>query len=315
MEKRVDASLPFFLTKKVYTTELAMKKILLFLVIFLFALHTIPSVASAHLAGQAPYFKIDGVYSNLYPVAVTTLSDIVMPQDLAVDTYLVNAPIKFDIEKDQLPFPKEIVDTMQFSWDFGDGEKGSGLTNSHTYTKIGSYILVIYAEYTDATGKKYPTQLLQSVLFHVVPSKDYKLPQAMIAVNGEKITDPLTDTKSFTPNKPITFSGADSSGGDSEIITYEWDLSDGTTTKTKEITHAYNPDRNYVFPFLRVTTEDGFISDTYAELGNIVMINNSEAGEDTNTALPLTPLQIGGILVGINILIITTAVFLLKKKK
>src|SRR4051812_41879426 len=83
-----------------------------------------PITAFAHTAGQVPYFKVNGVFSNLYPVPTTSLSDFQLPQDDSPDTYLVNQSIDFELDLSRLPIPPEVVKETVFSWDFGDGEKG-----------------------------------------------------------------------------------------------------------------------------------------------------------------------------------------------
>src|SRR5579884_4292014 len=134
---------------------------------------------SAHLAGQPPFFVINDKYSNLYPVPLTSLSDFPLPQDLAPATYLVNTDLdmKFDITK--LPAPPDVVKKTQFFWDFGDGDKGTGLEMHHTYKKPGSYILTVNA----FDGTTPAPQLLESVLINVLPNWNYKLPQAVIRIN------------------------------------------------------------------------------------------------------------------------------------
>lgn len=142
-----------------------MRKLLVLLFIFLVLLT--PKHAFAHLPGQTPYFKINGKYSSLYPVLTSSLNNFALPQDIGPQTYLINKPIVFEIDTNKLPVPKEILDQTTFTWDFGDGSHGQGLTNTHTYRKMGSYTLSIEAKTPDMPS----SQLIQSVMFHVLPDK------------------------------------------------------------------------------------------------------------------------------------------------
>src|SRR5437868_5068562 len=103
-----------------------MKKLLLVFFITAFLLFKPPS-ASAHLIGQASFFKMNGKYTNLYPVQTTSISSFILPQDTSPDNYLVNTPIKLEMDTSKLQIPQEIIDKTKFDWDFGDGTRGKSL--------------------------------------------------------------------------------------------------------------------------------------------------------------------------------------------
>ncbi|MEX2027902.1 MAG: PKD domain-containing protein [Candidatus Curtissbacteria bacterium] len=226
----------------------------------------LPAGVFAHLAGQPPFFKVNGVYSGLYPVPTTSIADFPLPQDLGPDNYLVGKPIDFEIDTNQLPVPSDIVQKTTFSWDFGDGGEGSGLKNSHTYTKPGSYRLTIHAEYEQVSGN----QLFQSVLLNVLPSPDYQLPKAKISVNGKTSRDPLVDILRFPYGTELTFDASGSSAPSSKIVEYFWDFGDSQTSGEAKTTHTYSKDlpQQQVFPVLRIKDENGFIADSFVEIDN-----------------------------------------------
>ena len=124
---------------------------------------------SAHLAGQPPFFKVNGKFSDLYRVPTTSLPTFNLPQDGFSEPFLINESINFEIDKTLLPVPPDIADQTEFTWDFGDGSSGTGLKNTHQYKKMGSFILVISAKYK---GDAAPPQLLQSLLLNIVPDKN-----------------------------------------------------------------------------------------------------------------------------------------------
>lgn len=239
-----------------------MSYVIVILVIFLKVF--LPGAAFAHMAGQPPFFKVNGVYSALYPVPTTSIADFPLPQDLGPENYLVGKPIDFEIDTNQLPVPSDIVQKTAFSWDFGDGGSGSGFKNSHIYTKQGSYILTIHAQYDQVSGKA----LFQSVLLNVLPSSDYQLPQANILVNGKTSNDPLVDVLKFPYGSQLTFDAGGTSAASSKIVSYFWDFGDGQSANEIKVIHTYLKDlpQQQVFPVLRVKDENGFIADSFLEI-------------------------------------------------
>jgi len=251
-----------------------MKKFLLFFV-FLWFVFTTP--ASAHLFGQPPYFTVNGKYSALYPVQSNAIfSDLPIPQDLAVDTYLINQPIQFAMDVPQLEkvVPPDIVKITTFTWDFGDGTKGKGLENNHTYKKMGTYILSIDAAYTDENGNRVPPQVIQSVMLHALPNKDYTLPQAIITVNGKQINDMPSNPHDVNFSQNIVLDGFGSKAGSAKIVSYFWDFDNNESAKTATANVHYATNRQLASPTLRVKDANGFINDAYVLLKHNPKINN-----------------------------------------
>lgn len=234
-----------------------------YLIVAILWLTILPHSVSAHLAGQPPFFKVNGEYSILYPVPLTSLDNFELPQDLATKTYLVNRRIEFELDANFLPATKEVIDKTTFSWDFGDNTKGTGLKNTHIYKKPGSYIMKIYAQYvTDPQP-----QLLQSTMIHVVPTANYQLPKAIIKINGAESKEALTDILKADFNQVVNFD-ATSSISNSEIVSYTWDFGDQVSDNKPNTTHQYDTSLKITFPVLRIKDANGFIADTFVELEN-----------------------------------------------
>ena len=248
-----------------------MKK-LIFILVFFFLIHP---MTYAHLIGQAPFFEVNGKYSNFYSVPTTSLMDFPLAQDQGPDNYLINQPIEFKLDTSKLPVPPEIIRISKFTWDFGDGKKGIGLTNTHTYKKIGSYLLSIYVN--DGTTPE--PQLLESVELNVLPSIGYKLPKAVISLNG--FTKPNAPNNEFhlPMHQVISYDASRSLAGSSPIKSYFWDLGDSNSSAETQLTHTFPQDMRLAFIVLRVTDTNGFIADTYTSVRN-----------DNGIALP-TPQQ------------------------
>lgn len=237
--------------------------LLIGLILFLFPLPLVQPSASAHLFGQPPFFKVNGKYANLYPVPLTSLYDFDLPQDLPPDNYLINKPISFELDKTRLPAPAEVIAKTRFVWDFGDQSRGEGLTNTHAYSRIGSYILKIYAD--DSTTPK--PQLLESVLMNILPDPSYQLPKARILINGRESKDPLTDIISANLKDRFSLDGSKSTTGN-RITSYFWDFGDQQSAQGPRQTHSYSPSLSQVFVILRIKDQNGFIADNYVEIQN-----------------------------------------------
>lgn len=281
-----------------------MKKVLRLFIAITLLLFSLPSQAGAHLAGQPPFFLMNGKYSGFYPVYSTSLSNFPLPQDMAPETYVVHQPITSEIDTRVLPFPPDVVAQTSFSWNFGDGITASGLKNTHAYTKPGSYLLTIHADYKGYSDPN-TKPLLQAVLLNVVPTKAYKLPQAHISVNGQVVHDPQNDTFSIPTGNKITLTADKSITGSVPIVSYFWDLGDGRKSTQKTVSVSYQDTQAYVFPMLRVKDKNGFISDTY------VQIENTQAKPKTSFFFshPLLVLGLGNaVVLGIIVW------FVLKKK-
>ena len=252
------------------------------------------SPVSAHLVGQPPFFKVNGEYSVFYPVqSYSAFGDTMPPQDIASGLYGVNEPVSFELEKSQLEtiIPVEVVAKTKFLWDFGDGTKGTGFTNTHTYSKPGSYILTIHAD-TSAFEKGVTPQLLQSVFFNIRANKSDTTPNAIILVNGEQVTkDPKTnitdDVFDVDQTKPVVFD-ASTSLTPSKVVSYTWDFGDGKTGKGVKVEHTYTEKFDYLTPSLKIVDEKGFISETSVGLkvGDGISNSHQQKGNQIQDSSP-----------------------------
>ncbi len=238
-----------------------------FIICYLLSLWFLPRNIYAHVAGQPPFFLINGIYSGFYPVFVTSLPNFILPQDSAPENYLINQSLNFQIDSAMLPFPQDVIDKTTFSWDFGDGTKAEGLTTNHSYTKIGSFLLTItanYHGYSDPNTKP----LLQAVLINIVPNKEYKLPKAVIKVNQEVVKNPNSPIE--IADDAVIFDATPSIKGSANIVSYFWDIGDKESSTQPLFQHTFSDStRNYIFPMLRVKDANGFINDTYVELDKL----------------------------------------------
>lgn len=282
-----------------------MKKFIFLLLSLIFLLLPLPVFADG--AGLPTYFMINGKLSHPNPLQLfgITASTFLIPEDYTPQNYLVNEPISFKIDTQLLGAvisPSELANTT-FSWQFGDGTTAEGLANSHTYTHIGTYILIltinIYSQYTQI-----PTQFIDSFLLNVIPSSNYHdLPQAVMKVDGQTITGAGDDTLHLNLSKPLQFDASKSKGS---IIEYLWDFGDGETGTKAVMTHQYTG-AGFETLVLRVKDKNGFTSDTFVGLQNDPQATNAISASNNTW---LFGLSIQTAVIGVIILLLL-ALFIL----
>lgn len=261
-------------------------KYLVSLIVFLALVF--PEMSSGHMIGQPPYLKINGAFTEYYPVPTASLPDFYLPQDIAASSYLVNEVIEFGLDQAALPIPLEVLARSRFYWEFGDGGKAEGMKVNYSYKKPGTYFSELKVDSGSGFG---PPQVLQSTAINILPNKDYKLPKAIIEVNGQQSKDPLLDLIDVNFSEKQNFSAGKSEAGTSEIIKYEWDLGDGTLAEGDKLVYGYGENPYTVFPVLRIKTEDGFISDAFVQIKDETTFNSG----DSNNAYSRSLWVLGGI--------------------
>ncbi len=122
-----------------------------------------------------------------------------------------------------------------YTWGFGDGATGSGMTITHNYTTQGDYLVVLNV--TDSQG--------------------------LWDTETKSITVETTVTASFTytPAEPtvdesVTFDASASITEEGTIDSYVWDFGDGSTATGVVANHAYTTAGNYTV-WLNVTDSEG----------------------------------------------------------
>lgn len=112
-------------------------------------------------------------------------------------------------------------DTITYSWDFGDGNTGSGVKPTHIYTAGGIYTVTLVVN----DGK--------------VNSNPSTTTAEITEVNDPPVADAGSDQAALV-GTTVTFDGSSSYDPDGSIITYDWDFGDGTTGSGITAAHAYS---------------------------------------------------------------------------
>ncbi|MFN7118576.1 MAG: PKD domain-containing protein, partial [Saprospiraceae bacterium] len=109
---------------------------------------------------------------------------------------------------------------VSYSWDFGDGSAGSGVTTSHTYNTVGDFTVVLTV--TDNLGAT------DTATVKITASAN-PAPVAIITADQTSGLAPLT----------VNFD-AGTSTDDGSIVSYSWDFGDGSVGSGVTTSHTYN---------------------------------------------------------------------------
>lgn len=278
-----------------------MYKILIAAVLSIICIFTFSSSASAHSRGF-PILTINGLLTKVYPIQSSSIEPYLgEDSDIAAESYFINQNLEFDFEASRsaqmmevLGWEEEKLEKVTYIWNFGDGTgdiKTNSPKNTHAYTKMGSYIMQILADYSQLGMGDSQPQLIQTTLIHILPNKDYKLPEPVIKINDQILTKnnlilgnspPATSSGSefdrlraretsdlaLDFNKRLSFDASPSKAESSKIIQYQWDLGQGDVSKNKTASIKYKLPQYFVTAVLRVKDENGFISEAAVDLRN-----------------------------------------------
>jgi len=126
---------------------------------------------------------------------------------------------------------------VKYFWNFGDGTNATGVTTTHSYSKIGNYTVTLTI--TDDDGATDTANATKFVSENVPP----------VASFTENATTVLTGVV-------IHFDASASYDPDGSIVKYFWDFGDGTNGTGVTIEHSYADDGTYTVT-LTVTDNKG----------------------------------------------------------
>jgi PKD repeat protein len=128
---------------------------------------------------------------------------------------------------------------VSYTWNFGDGMPGSGVTAQHAYAAVGTYTVRLTV--TDNNGATGTTT--QQVVISTQPNQP---PTAAFNANPS----------ATTVGSAILFNGSASSDPDGWIVSYAWQYGDVATGSGATVQHAYATAGTYTVR-LTVTDNDG----------------------------------------------------------
>ena len=122
---------------------------------------------------------------------------------------------------------------VSFLWNFGDGALGSGQSAEHTYQFGGSYLVTL----TVADAYERSVSFASSVTVDPIPAISASF---TVSPSEPRIGEPV-------------FFNASSSTSPVLIVTFDWDLGDGTTRSGVNVSHTYSVAGTYT---VRLTVTD-----------------------------------------------------------
>ena len=138
-------------------------------------------------------------------------------------------------------------DPLTYSWDFGDGNSGTGVSPSHTYATGGTYTVILTVDDGNGdTGSDTTTAVIANA-------------------NNAPVAN-VGGPYSGTADQVVSFNGSGSSDPDSDPLTYSWDFGDGNSGTGVSPSHTYATGGTFT---VILTVDDG----------------NGDTGSDTTTAV------------------------------
>ncbi|RRQ48857.1 PKD domain-containing protein [Maribacter algicola] len=173
-----------------------------------------------------------------------------------------NAPLEVSFNSDQSTDDGTIE---SFEWDFGDGGTSTEANPVYTFNTAGTFTVTLTV--TDDQG------LMDNDTLEIVVTSLNAPPTAV--ANSNVTTGPAPLQVNFTGDQSID---------DDAVVSYRWDLGDGTILNEANVTHIYNTPGVYL-AVLRVTDAEGLedtdsITITVAETGQApIAIATSDVSE------------------------------------
>ena len=180
---------------------------------------------------------------------------------------------------------------ISYSWDFGDGNTATGVEAEHAYQNSGTYTVTLTV--TDNDGATDTVNAAKIILS--------KAPVPPVALFTENATVAKTD-------ETIHFDASDSYDPDGTIVSYEWNLGDGTTGTGVETDHAYSEVGDFMVT-LTLTDNDGATDLT----ADIITVEDSGIDTEIESAVPLFILSV--IILGMTALTATILYGLFIRRK
>ena len=171
----------------------------------------------------------------------TIVIPIGAPNDLPIANFTFNpttgeAPLQVNFNASASMDPDGTIEN--YAWDFGDGNNGTGITPTHTYTQGGTYTISLAV--TDNRGET------GTFSRQIVVAPGNQSPVARYTAT------PITGEAPLT----VAFNGNTSTDPDGTIQSYAWNFGDGTNGTGITASHTYTAPGIYVSS-LTVTDNDG----------------------------------------------------------
>ena len=125
-------------------------------------------------------------------------------------------------------------DALTYSWNFGDGNTGTGVSPTHTYADDNTYTVTL----TCTNGGLTDVGTTTATISNVAPTAN------------------AGSDQSGNEGQTLSFSGSATDPGSNDVLTYSWNFGDGQTGSGQNVTHAF-PDNDTYTVTLTVNDDDG----------------------------------------------------------
>ena len=155
-------------------------------------------------------------------------------------------------------------DVASYSWNFGDGESGTGAVVEHSYFRSGVYQATLAID----DGRGVSNSLVETTV--------------TIIINYPPTADAGKDQR-VLPKTAVKFDGSGSKDIDGKIVLYSWDFGDGNNGSGAKPTHSYQ--QAGLYDVKLTVTDDSETSCSTGEGSCQVRVNAlpvASAGPDVN---------------------------------
>ncbi len=164
----------------------------------------------------------------------------------------INAAFSASPDSGEAPLIVHFSDTSSgnpttWSWDFGDGESGSGATPVHTYQNAGSYIVTLTVSNGDSTDTADVTITVTDANPVIVTNIESVKPTEMPTMATMATIDPISASFSASPDSgeaPLTVYFSDTSSGNP--TSWSWNFGDGESGSGATSSHTYQNAGSYI---------------------------------------------------------------------
>jgi PKD repeat protein/KaiC/GvpD/RAD55 family RecA-like ATPase len=216
-----------------------------------FRYYTNQSMAQNYIEFNLTSPYVPGIYNLTVTSAITSLGGMTTTENQYIYVVVKTPPIASFTSSPRTPLTGENVTfnatasydldgrIMDYFWDFGDGNNGTGNVTTHAYADNGNYTVTLTI--TDNDGLR--DTALDTIIVEDRPPIAQFTESAEIVDTGVVIY--LNASESYDP--------------DGFIVSYFWDFGDMTNATGMIVNHAYTDDANYTV-ILTVTDNDGAIA-------------------------------------------------------
>ena len=181
--------------------------------------------------------------TNTTTIAITASSPVIVaptPPTAVISSSTAMGPAPLTVSFDGSGSVATNATIASYTWSFGDGASGTGITASHAYTSAGTYNATL-----TVIDNKGQSSWATTPVVVTAPVTNTKPPQAVISATPSVGSAPLT----------VIFNGGGSTA-DGSINSYVWNFGDGGTATGKSVTHTYTTAATFTAT-LQVTDDRG----------------------------------------------------------